>query len=178
MFSVAFQHGGRTHTKWMVLVGPDYRSAAWFRNVASDTWFRKLASGWRLTGIWWASGIVRCNVWKSHVRRNISKSGVRRNSSKSSARRNISESGVRHKISKSCVRRYFLWPWVRRAVRVRLCSAQCYAILHNCNLEELGLHHAECISGHIFSKAVFKCSWLLEQENLSKVGKYIGLFLK
>ncbi len=28
-----------------------------------------------------------------------------------------------------------------------------------------------------FSKAVLKCRWLLEHENLSKVCKYIGKFL-
>ena len=37
-------------------VGPGYGSAACFSNVASDAWFRKVASGWRLTGIWLASG--------------------------------------------------------------------------------------------------------------------------
>ncbi len=34
-------------------------------------------------------------------------------------------------------------------------------------------HH----KGPIFSKAVLKCRWLLEHENLSKVGKYAGKFL-
>ncbi len=33
------------------------------------------------------------------------------------------------------------------------------------------------IEGPIFSKAVLKCRWLLEHENLSKVCKYIGKFL-
>ena len=32
--------------------------------------------------------------------------------------------------------------------------------------------------GPIFSKAILKCRWLLEHENLSKVSKYIGKFLK
>ncbi len=85
-----------------------------------------LASGWRLAG-------VRHNVLKSHVRCNIIKSGVclRRNISKSSARHNISKSGVRRKISKSCVRRYFLWPGVRRPVRVRLCTGNWFLTVHS-----------------------------------------------
>ncbi len=37
------------------------------------------------------------------------------------ARCNISKSGVRGKISKSYVRCYFLWPCIRRAVRVWMC---------------------------------------------------------
>ncbi len=33
------------------------------------------------------------------------------------------------------------------------------------------------LQGPIFSKAVLKCRWLLEHENLSKVRKYTGKFL-
>ena len=38
------------------------------------------------------------------------------------ARRNVSKSGVRRNISKSSARRNILWPCVRRAVRVQLCT--------------------------------------------------------
>ena len=39
------------------------------------------------------------------------------------------KSGVRRKMSKSCIRHYFLWPCVRRAVRVWLCTPYCKALL-------------------------------------------------
>ncbi len=56
----AFQHEGRTPTKWMILVGPGYSFAAWFWNVASDAWFRKVA----VASVWRASGLIlKYCVW-------------------------------------------------------------------------------------------------------------------
>ena len=37
--------------------------------------------------------------------------------------------------------------------------------------------YCDSLKGPIFSEAVFKCRWLLEHENLSKVSKYTGKFL-
>ncbi len=39
------------------------------------------------------------------------------------------------------------------------------------------LHIRSYNEGPIFSKAVLKCTWLLEHEHLSRFGKYTGIFL-
>ena len=67
MVTGAFQYEGRTPTKWMVLVGPGYSSAAWFWNVVYDAWFWKVAFGWHLMGIWLASGGRLADVSCNHL---------------------------------------------------------------------------------------------------------------